>query len=163
MEKMIQNPQSRAQQVGCTEPRICRGGGLVSAGCPGQLRKNLIGLEAEVGFRERSCPGTSFPLSVPVLCPQAGHTGGSLVTCGPWVWCSSLCSTASSPSMTASHRSSSERSRLLSTPSPSESCLLGKVGKGSAGPLGFQRTDRNTTGVLESWVKDPQPHSSSHG
>lgn len=54
---------------------------------------------------------------------QAGHTVGSPVTCGLWGWCCSPCSTASSPSTTAYLRSSSAKSRLPSTPSPSEYSL----------------------------------------
>lgn len=60
------------------------------------------------------------------VCPQAGRTGASRATCGLSVWCCSPCCTASSPSMTASRRSSSGRSRLLNTPSLSESCLPGE-------------------------------------
>lgn len=61
-------------------------------------------------------PGAST--SSPPL--QVGRTVANPATCGRWASCSSPCSMASFPSMTAYLRSSSAKSRLPSTPSLSE-------------------------------------------
>lgn len=87
---------------------------------------------------EGGCQGCAFQdFEAVLLSLQAGHTVGSPATCGPWGWCSSPCSTASSPSTTAYLRSSSAKSRLPSTPSLSEYSLPFLPGhRGLTGPAG---------------------------
>lgn len=113
LQSMSRNQPGRKSEVHCgrrqggrPEARVARSQGQDLGHVAGKPRATL------------PSPGLSACVSV---CPQAGRTGASRATCGPWVWCSSPCSTASSPSTTASRRSSSARSRLPSTPSPSES------------------------------------------
>ena len=65
----------------------------------------------------------SSPLRLSV-CPQASRTWASRVTCGPWEWFSSPCSTDSSRSTTVHLRSCSARSKLPSTESQGTTSLL---------------------------------------